>query len=86
MQANIISDEIPVRFISKFREYGIEVLDGGSSHIVLEFCPWCGSTLPPSLRDRWHEELEKLGIDIDDSDAVIPEPFRDERWFVQKAI
>jgi len=39
-----------ILYISKFNEYGIPVLDGGSSYITLEFCPWCGTKLPPSKR------------------------------------
>ena len=26
--------------------YGLPVHDGGSSHIVIAFCPWCGVRLP----------------------------------------
>ena len=31
--------------------------------ITINFCPWCGTQLPESLRDRWFEELELLGKD-----------------------
>jgi hypothetical protein len=40
--AERISDEETIRYIAKFREYGVRVLDGGSSYVVLRFCPWCG--------------------------------------------
>ena len=26
--------------------FGLPVHDGGSSHIVIRFCPWCGTELP----------------------------------------
>jgi hypothetical protein len=26
--------------------FGLPIHDGGSSHIVIAFCPWCGSRLP----------------------------------------
>jgi hypothetical protein len=29
-------------------EYGLIVHDGGSSYIVIGYCPWCGSKLPES--------------------------------------
>jgi hypothetical protein len=35
-------DEL-VDYIPKFREYGVPVHDGGQSHIVIRFCPWCGT-------------------------------------------
>ena len=31
-------------------EYGIIIHDGGSSFIVISFCPWCGTKLPESRR------------------------------------
>ena len=34
----------------------------GSSHVVIQFCPWCGEHLPESKRARWLEELEKRGL------------------------
>jgi hypothetical protein len=41
--ADRIRDETAISYVPKFREYGISVLDGGSSFIVLRFCPWCGA-------------------------------------------
>ena len=39
-----------IDFIAKFREYGILVRDGGSSSILISYCPWCGVRLPDSQR------------------------------------
>ena len=36
-------------------EYGIIVHDGGTSVVVIQFCPWCGSRLPLSKRTESHE-------------------------------
>ena len=36
-------DQIIDRFNSK--EFGIPIHDGGSSHIKISFCPWCGTEL-----------------------------------------
>lgn len=27
------------------KKYGIIIHDGGSSYIVIDFCPWCGKSL-----------------------------------------
>ena len=43
-------DEI-MYFFEKFNEYLIPVHDGGSSGILIRFCPWCGKRLPDSTRD-----------------------------------
>jgi len=52
-----------VSFYPRFREYGLIVHDSGGSVCGIAFCPWCGTRLPESLRDRWFDELERRGID-----------------------
>jgi hypothetical protein len=54
-----------ILYSPKFNEYGISVLDGpghsaGDSFIVLDFCPWCGTKLPPSKRDEYFNRLEAI--------------------------
>ena len=39
-----------IHYSPEFREYGLIIRDGGSSSVVIRFCPWCGSALPDSLR------------------------------------
>lgn len=73
--------EVPILYTPKFREYGIRILDSGSSVIELQFCPWCGQSLPGSLRDSWFEALEQLGIDPFGED--VPATFHDGRWYKQ---
>jgi hypothetical protein len=68
-----------VHYSPKFREYGLIVHDGGSSSIGIRFCPWCGSALPDSLRDRWFKELEGLGIDP--GEQSVPEQYRTSAWW-----
>ena len=69
-----------VGYSDRFREYGLLIHDGGSSSISIRFCPWCGSKLPESLRDRWFEELSALGFD-DPWSQEIPESFRTGAWY-----
>ena len=59
MASNLQSGETAIRFIPKFKEYGIPVLDGGESFIVIQFCPWCGKKLPDSRREQYFDELER---------------------------
>ena len=63
-----------------FREYGIPVHDGGTSFILIEYCPWCGKELPSSCRDRWFDILEELGVDSCD-DENIPEAMKSDAWW-----
>lgn len=71
--------ETAIVYLNKFREYGVPVLDGGSSFICIEFCPWCGKKLPASLRDEWFALLEKRAIDPDD--LKIPAEYLTDRWW-----
>jgi hypothetical protein len=76
MQTNLAGGETAVAYVSKFREYGIRVLDGGSSFIAIDHCPWCGKVLPAKLRDAWFEEIEARGFEVDDE--AIPAEFTSE--------
>ncbi len=71
-----------IHYIPKFNEYGVIIHDGGQSVMGITFCPWCGSRLPESMRDRWFSELEALGFD-DPSEEDIPEQYTDDRWHSQ---
>jgi hypothetical protein len=78
--ARELVDQALVVFIPKFREYGLPVHDGGTSHVRIEFCPWCGTKLPASLRARWFEDLEAQGFD-DPTVQSIPERYHSDAWY-----
>jgi hypothetical protein len=82
MRLAVEGDDIPIRYTPKFREFDVQVLDGGTSGIELLFCPWCGFRLPHSLRDEWFEELGKRGLDPATDD--VPEDFRGEGWYTKR--
>jgi hypothetical protein len=35
-----------IHYSPRTRMYGLIVHDGGSSFVVIRFCPWCGNRLP----------------------------------------
>jgi hypothetical protein len=63
----------------KFDEYGLIVHNGGEIYVLIQFCPWCGTQMPQSLRNRWFEELEALGFD-EPLDQDIPEQYKSGAW------
>lgn len=67
----------------KFDEYGLPIVDGGTSVSLLRFCPWCGGVLPESRRDQWFNELEEMGIDPDHQ-IEIPMRYMTDGWCRQK--
>jgi len=71
-----------VDYWPKFREFGIPVHDGGSSHIVIEYCPWCGVNLPRSLRDEWFDILDSINMELDDEN--LPEDMKSDKWWSKK--
>ena len=81
MKEHLRGGEVAIEFLGKFREYGISYLDGGSSIQTIRYCPWCGAQLPASLRERWFDEIERLGLEP--GDANIPEKYLTERWYLE---
>jgi hypothetical protein len=67
-----------VYYSPALREYGI-VNHAEGEVGVIDFCPWCGSRLPGSLRDRYFEKLAAIGIDPWESE--VPEAFRSSAWW-----
>jgi hypothetical protein len=81
MQTHIRSNELDLSFVPKHREYGISYKDGGTSHQTVQFCPWCGSKLPASLRKEWFEELDRLGLEPNDH---LPSELETDAWWMKK--
>ena len=81
MRRAVEDPDVPIVYIPQFNEYGVRILDGGTSFIQLQFCPWCGSKLPESLREAWFAELSKRGIDPADD---VPPEFTDDRWYTKE--
>jgi hypothetical protein len=79
MARALADPDIPIAYLPAFREYGIEYKDGGTSHQLIAFCPWCGSPLPASLRDRWFDAIDALGMEP--GDPHIPMQYATERWW-----
>jgi hypothetical protein len=59
-----------------FDEYGLLVHDGGASYVLIDVCPWCGTRLPESQRDRWFDETDEKGFDDDN----LPDAYRTGAW------
>ncbi len=68
-----------IAYSAVFDEYGLVVHDGGASTVLIGHCPWCGTRLPESQRDRWFDALEALGFDDPLVDPV-PARYRSAAW------
>lgn len=55
-----IEDRLVI-YIPHFQEYGLPIYDGGSSYVLIKYCPWCGAKLPKSRRNKWLSKMSELG-------------------------
>jgi hypothetical protein len=79
MQRSLQNGELALEYNAKFREYGIQILDGGSSVMQIQLCPWCGASLPSSLRETWFNRLNELGIDP--YEEQVPPEYKTAKWW-----
>jgi len=70
--------KVQIGYVDKHREYYIQA--NGCAIQIMEYCPWCGQKLPLSLRDKWFDELEKLGYD-EPFDQNIPIEYTTSVWW-----
>lgn len=70
---------LPIDYYGKFREYSIVYSNEAYGYQLMEFCPFCGARLPPSLRIEWYDRVETLGLDP--RSPGIPPSLRDDRWW-----
>lgn len=75
--------DVLIHYDEIFDEFGIIIHDGGTSVSVISFCPYCGSKLPESKRDRWFDELEAMGYD-DPWSQEVPEEYNSSAWYKVK--
>lgn len=72
-----------VVYLPQFDEFGLVIRDGGNgsgeSYLEIVYCPWCGTKLPESKRDRYFEQLEARGIDP--ATDTIPIKFYSDAWW-----
>ena len=75
----VADERLPVTYLSRFREWGIDYVDG-LSLLTFHFCPWDGERLPASVRDEWFRRVwDDLGLEPED--PAVPDEMRDERWW-----
>ena len=74
-----LAEDVAIVYIPKIREYGIRILDGGTSYKIINYCPWCGLRLPESLRDQWFDEIRRLGLEPGSED--LPIDYRTDSWW-----
>ena len=83
MEKHLRNEKVALMYVPKFREYGIRSRTGDTSYQLIKYCPWCGSKLPESLRDKWFDRLEKLGLEPESPD--LPKDMTTDEWYKKKS-
>ena len=84
MKMRVEDPNVAIEFFDRFREYGISLV-GSSGVVRIDFCPWCNNKLPTSLRNRYYDELENIGID-DPYSQDVPDDFKSAEWYINRNI
>lgn len=79
----------PFTYSPKVREWSIKLGDyweyngPNTAYTVLNFryCPFCGYKFPESLRDKYFDALEALGIDSWMEPEKVPEEYKSDKWW-----
>jgi len=82
MTTHLAGGEVAIVYWDKFREYGIRYLDGGTSTQLIHHCPWCGVSLPSSLRDEWFDRIDAMRLKP--NDTAIPSEYQSDAWWSTK--
>lgn len=72
-------DDTSISYGDRFREYLLLIHDGGTSGVLMRFCPFCGAELPESLRDEWFAKVEAMELEPDD--PRVPPAMRTGAWW-----
>jgi hypothetical protein len=89
MNVFLVDQRVPVNYYPIKREYAL-ILNNSPAVQRLFFCPWCGKTLPKSVRSEYFEILEKE-YHIDPSERhekpdIIPEEFKSDAWWKKRGL
>lgn len=84
MERYLSSEDQVIVYNARYREYGIAVCDGGSSHIRVEYCPWCGQKLPINLRGEWFNRMDDM--DIDPASKMVPKEYLTDLWWQKEGL
>jgi hypothetical protein len=89
MEKFLQDSKVPLEYYPIAREYGIK-LRGSSAIQLFDYCPWCGSKLPGSLRDEFFNILKvEYGVYTDfdiKADPKISQEFKSDEWWKKRGL
>jgi hypothetical protein len=89
MTSSISDSEVPLSYNPVFREYSLELRSPANKRV--DYCPWCKTKLPASLRNIFFDVLEKE-YQINDGvleifdNKQLPEEFKSGLWWKKRGL
>jgi hypothetical protein len=80
----IRENKIAVTYHPEKRSFSIVAFDGLMRQPI-NFCPWTGRVLPPSLADEFANRLEALDLSALEPDTW-PIDLRGEEWWIREGL
>jgi hypothetical protein len=87
MQQFLEDENIPLKYYPIMREYSMDLYHSFAVQGI-DYCPWCGTKLPMSVRDKYFDILEKE-YEINDrhdpeQEKRIPAEFKSDVWWKKR--
>lgn len=83
-------DQVPIEYSSKVREYSFTLKNKPGIAQGFDYCPWCGTKLPNSLRQEYFDILRTEFLITDPFEAIqknmVPEEFKSDAWWKKRRI
>lgn len=71
-----------MKYVPKFREFGIRLVDSIGEFDEISHCPFCGNRFPGSLREKWFDIMYRLcGDDFDPNQSEFPDKYKTDAWW-----
>lgn len=86
MDAQLFKEYANVYYDLQYREYGIDLPNGG---FLIDFCMFCGKKLPKSVRHEWYDILEQeYGLESPDEEdkKKVPKEFLTDEWWKRRGL
>ena len=82
LSENLADPTVPIGYAEIFDEYYL-IRSGSESWQLINYCPFCGKTLPPSKREQFFDELDRLGVEYELGDDLkrLPADFQSGAWW-----
>lgn len=73
-----------IEYLPQLREFGLPYSErAGGGFVQIHYCPWCGTKLPPDLRDEWFDVVTHLvgREEVSRRDPDVPEEYKTDEWW-----